>query len=349
MGRRTGFVGAVCLVVFTVVAACPLARAQTLQPSEDSPPSQVSLQLILVNSQGEAQEVLGRLKNGEDFGKLAKEKSIDPTADAGGFMGEVALSSLRSELRDALTGLQSGQVTSIIKIPVGYLILKVVETDEHPAPSATGASPGADKTMSFASSRAVGRQTPITSGVPFVEPAFLGLEKPAGWDHHMDMICQIHRSTIPLTQERITAMLKPENAANYTPNDLLGVHYALALMESYQGHMTEAISHWEAAYQIALSDVPESVPLMEEVLGDAYFHKAEMENDVYRKPGERCIFPPRPGSVYPKYEKTQDVEKAMQFFVKCLERKPDDLQVKWMLNLGYMALGEYPQGVPAKY
>ena len=348
-GFRIGFAGLLGLVFLTLAAFSSFASPQSSQTPESPSSTQISLQLILVNSQGEAQEILGRLKNGEDFGKLAKEKSIDPTADSGGSMGKVALSSLRAELRDAVTGLQPGQVTGIIKTPVGYLILKVVETDDRPTPSATGASSGADRTMSFSSSRAVGRQTPITSGVPFVDPAFFALEKPPGWDHNLDTICQLHRSAIPLTQARITPMLQPENAANYTPNDLLGVHYALALMESYQGHMTEAISHWEAAYQIALSDVPESVPLMEEVLGDAYFHKAEMENGVYRKPGERCIFPPRPGSVYPKYEKTQDVEKAMQFFVKCLERKPDDLQVKWMLNLAYMALGEYPQGVPPKY
>ena len=41
--------------------------------------------------------------------------------------------------------------------------------------------------------------------------------------------------------------------------------------------------------------------------------------------------------------------KAIQYFTKYLERKPDDLEVKWLLNLTYMTLGNYPSGVPQKY
>jgi FG-GAP-like repeat/ASPIC and UnbV len=88
---------------------------------------------------------------------------------------------------------------------------------------------------------------------------------------------------------------------------------------------------------------------MEEVLGDAYFHKAEMDNGVYHKPGVRCIFPPQPGTTYPQFKNTADVQEAIRYFVRYLDRKPDDLTVKWILNLAYMALGQYPAGVPAKY
>ena len=33
--------------------------------------------------------------------------------------------------------------------------------------------------------------------------------------------------------------------------------------------------------------------------------------------------------------------------MKYLEQKPDDLEVKWLLNLAYVTLGKYPAGVPA--
>jgi hypothetical protein len=38
-----------------------------------------------------------------------------------------------------------------------------------------------------------------------------------------------------------------------------------------------------------------------------------------------------------------------EYFLKYLEQKPDDLEVKWLLNLTYMTVGKYPSGVPAKY
>ena len=69
---------------------------------------------------------------------------------------------------------------------------------------------------------------------------------------------------------------------------------------AYHGDMAHAVAEWEIAYRIALADVPRGVPLMEEVLGIGYLHKSEMDNDVYRHPGERCIFPIRPDLCYTK-------------------------------------------------
>src|SRR5713226_558701 len=53
------------------------------------------------------------------------------------------------------------------------------------------------------------------------------------------------------------------------------------------------------------------VPQMQEILGTAYLHKSEMENDVYREPGDRCIFPPVKSV---SYKNTADSEKAIQYF-----------------------------------
>ena len=347
MRRPAGVLATVGSVLFALVALCSFAPPQNPQNAKASSSAKITLQLIIVGSPGEAQEILEQLKNGADFGELAKERSIDPTADASGNMGELALGALRAELRDAVSGLQAGEVSGVVKVPAGYAIVKVLARDDGPSPAAAGAS-DAGTTMSFSSSLGIGRLTPVTSGVPAVDPAFFEMEKPAGWDHDLGMICRLHQLAISETQERVGAMLKPENEAKSSPTDLLGIHYVLALMESYQGHMSEAIQHWEEAYRIAQASLPESVPLMDEVLGDAYFHKAEMDNGVYRKPGDRCIFPPRPGSVYPKFAKTEDVEKAIQYFDEYLKNKPDDLEVKWSLNLAYMALGEYPRGVPTQ-
>ena len=89
-------------------------------------PKEISLRIIVVDSASEAERILQRVNQGDDFAVLAKEKSTDSTADAGGFMGKVDPASLRSELRNALVGLAPGQITPVLRIPSGYAILKVV-------------------------------------------------------------------------------------------------------------------------------------------------------------------------------------------------------------------------------
>ena len=79
---------------------------------------EIPLQVIVVRSAEEAEQILDRLKKGQDFSQLAEEKSIDPTSDAGGYMGKLSPSALRAELRDALKGLGPGQLTNVVQILV---------------------------------------------------------------------------------------------------------------------------------------------------------------------------------------------------------------------------------------
>jgi len=114
-----------------LLAQGPPTLAQTALPSAatsstSSTPDEVPLQVIVVRSNEEAQQILERLENGEDFATLAKEKSIDPTASAGGYMGKFAPGELRAELRDALQGMAPGQVSKVARIPEGYAILKIM-------------------------------------------------------------------------------------------------------------------------------------------------------------------------------------------------------------------------------
>jgi hypothetical protein len=40
--------------------------------------------------------------------------------------------------------------------------------------------------------------------------------------------------------------------------------------------------------------------------------------------------------------------KAIEIYTKLLEKNPNDLESRWLINLAYMTLGEYPKGVPSK-
>src|SRR5262249_33761881 len=134
--------------------------------------------------------------------------------------------------------------------------------------------------------------------------------------------------------------------ASKRPQSVGEVHFALAQLLAYQGKMAPAIQQWQKAYELARTNAPQMVPELEEVLGTAYLHKSEMENDVYHSPGDRCLFPPRKPV---RYLHTGDSLQAITYLTRFLEKKPDSYEARWLLNLAYMTLGKYPAGVPAKF
>src|SRR6185503_14963877 len=85
---------------------------------------------------------------------------------------------------------------------------------------------------------------------------------------------------------------------------------------------------------------------LEETLGAAYLHKAEIDNGIYRAPGDFCLIPTTPARAFPK---PQDAERAIEHFLHYLELKPEELEVRWLLNLAAMAAGKYPAGVPPRH
>ncbi len=302
------------------------------------------LQIIVVGSAAEAQQILDQLKSGADFATLAKEKSTDPTSVDGGHMGKVDPANLRSELRDALKGIAPGQVTGAVKLPSGYSILRVLP----PNNSVDARDTTPTRILPLAATGSI-RYAPNVSGQAEADLAFRSFPKSDGWSQDLHETCEIRKKSLFQLIDQIEKSLPPPNPAGLPegkPLDVIEMHYGLANLYSYKGEMDKAVAQWEAAYQIAQSQLPAAMPELEEVLGIAYLHKSEMDNDVYRNPGDRCIFPPRQSV---RYLKTGDSEKAIGYFLKYLDQKPDMLDIKWLLNLAYMTLGSYPTGVPQKY
>jgi len=102
--------------------------------------TQVRVSHILVETQGEAEAVLERLNNGEDFGDLAYELSIDPSAQGAGgdtlaIFTDGASSGLyiAGEIRDELDavlfaeGVEAGAILGPIETQLGYYIIEVQE------------------------------------------------------------------------------------------------------------------------------------------------------------------------------------------------------------------------------
>jgi tetratricopeptide (TPR) repeat protein len=329
------------LLLGLVATCCSPLFSQDPQSTAATPVGQVALQVIVVRSPEEAREILERLRKGESFAQLARAKSVDPTADTGGYLGTFSPDALRSELRDALRSVGPGQISPVAHIPSGYAILKVLD-------GSASQNVNSGRSQPFAAAGAV-KFSPDVSGLGEAEAALLQFSKPADWNQDPRTICEMRKQSLAKVTAAVQQFLAPANEKaieGRTRLDVMQAHYAMAQLYAYQAKMDPAVEQYQEAYRIALSDIPTAAPMMEEALGVIYLHKSEMENDVYRAPGTKCIFPMHSGDAYPK---TDDSQKAVEYFLKYLDRKPEEIEVKWLLNLAYMTLGKYPAQVPEKY
>ena len=96
------------------------------------------------------------------------------------------------------------------------------------------------------------------------------------------------------------------------------------------------------AYEQLLSASTE--PIFE-LLALAYLRLGEQDNCLAAPHPEACILPLQPGGVY---QLETGSRKAIELYTLLLEQRPTP-RYRWLLNLAYMTLGEYPDGVPAQY
>ena len=87
--------------------------------------SKIKCSHILVKKQNEALAIMERLKNGEKFGKLAKELSIDSgSAKRDGSLGYFGRGVMVKPFEEAAFKLQVGEVSEPIKSEFGYHLIK---------------------------------------------------------------------------------------------------------------------------------------------------------------------------------------------------------------------------------
>ncbi len=80
---------------------------------------------ILVKKQSEAIEILDKIKNGEKFGKMARQFSTDSgSAKRDGSLGYFGRGKMVKEFENTAFALQAGQISEPIKTQYGYHIIK---------------------------------------------------------------------------------------------------------------------------------------------------------------------------------------------------------------------------------
>ena len=124
----------------------------------------------------------------------------------------------------------------------------------------------------------------------------------------------------------------------------------LAVVSTYVGDVEGAIRHFTVARDglaPLIGEYPDLKPKWLgylEALGVAYLRRGEVDNCMVMSSPDRCVFPLRPGGVHRHPEATRA---AADLFTQYMKERPDDLEVRWLLNVSHMLLGQYPAGVPA--
>jgi tetratricopeptide (TPR) repeat protein len=80
--------------------------------------------------------------------------------------------------------------------------------------------------------------------------------------------------------------------------------------------------------------------------GVAALRGGEVENCVACQNEASCVFPLAIAAVH---QKKSGSRKAIEHFTKYLDQRPEDMGIRWLLNIAYMTLGEYPDRVPEKW
>ena len=97
------------------------------------PEDEIHARHILVATEAEAKEVQERLKKGEDFATVAKEKSKDPSAE-GGDLGFFGRGQMLKPFEDAAFSLKEGEISNPVQTQFGWHIIKVEDKRNKPVP-----------------------------------------------------------------------------------------------------------------------------------------------------------------------------------------------------------------------
>ncbi len=116
----------------------------------------------------------------------------------------------------------------------------------------------------------------------------------------------------------------------------------------YQGRFDEAAIWAERAMNDAsAAGVPAGLQAnLHALLGVVHMRRGETENCLDCRGPSSCIFPIAPAAVHLKPSGSRE---AIRQFTEYLRQRPEDLGVRWLLNVAYMTLGESPHKVPPEY
>ena len=124
---------------------------------------------------------------------------------------------------------------------------------------------------------------------------------------------------------------------------LLDARFTLASELLRSGRSEEAAQEYRELQ--ALAD-PGFSKTLQMLVGISYLRLGEQENCILRHDIDSCLLPIRDSGVH---QVQRGSRAAVDEFLSVLEANPGDLAARWLLNLAFMTLGEYPRALPDAY
>jgi hypothetical protein len=148
---------------------------------------------------------------------------------------------------------------------------------------------------------------------------------------------------------RATALkLKLVNEPNF--KDELSDRWALADSLLRAGDSAGAVKQVELIRQrcdeLSVRLGPVTDQKLRDLLALSYLRLGEQENCVQHHVQNSCIFPLDKTAVH---ELKRGAEGAIREYSATLERDPQNLLARWLMNIAYMQLGKWPQEVPTQW
>ncbi len=181
-----------------------------------------------------------------------------------------------------------------------------------------------------------------TSGYSLIVPAV----KPWNADSSLDEIAASWRVTTPKYLAWLDEELKRVASDEVATSGLRLVKAVLLNSEADPVAASEVLEEARAA--IATSPEPSSKMLYTIIYfqGVTALRRGENDNCVMCRGESSCILPISPAAVHRKPRGSRD---AIRYFTEYLQQFPNDLEVRWLLNIAHMTLGEHPEKVDPKY
>lgn len=182
------------------------------------------------------------------------------------------------------------------------------------------------------------------------------------------LLCLLSCVHAPSSHEQMIAMLKKVNNDAFTPDNSFCVKAKLPFMDSLISvpHSTPSqiryCKYLKGNILLEMGREQEAIALFETLLTEdlnrstqyyimkdlalAYLRQGERANCIHGHAAESCILPIKGLGVHAD---PLGSRKAIALYEQLLEHDPNNLEFYWLLNVAYMTVGEYPEGVPARF
>jgi len=167
------------------------------------------------------------------------------------------------------------------------------------------------------------------------------------------LVQEIYRASDPLrspfrSSEKIP--LLRAKMAGREPAEYLNLKTEVALHLLQAGNIDEALREYDEIdhFLAERNWTPEPTLQSRLLVSRALCHlrAGETANCLLNHNADSCLFPIQGGGVHQLKDGSRG---AVAVLAEMLAKAPNDLRARWLINIAYMTLGEYPDGVPEKW